>query len=304
MDIDFIKNEFESIKDTKISIEDMFNLMVNKIDSLKKIYRDYIKKNNNPDMVLTLDSFHFQTKFIEIEYENYTRIFKLFIDRLYGDYYKFYKFIISDVISHIDTNINIRSNFPVYKDLQVNHYEFDNVINIHNEILIVVNELNSCLIKLEHENKMNQKYSESGININNLVSVNNYKNIVLSEKIKLIISCLNSYSSFQRNFLDRFLLKIKFIYGQISADIQLDGEAVSKSKLDKKLLEELEEAAGEVKKIFHDTGSEDSLEEEQVVVQKPKVSFKKLLWFTIFLQIVYTCNTPFVEPSKELIILN
>ena len=53
MDIDFIKNEFESIKDTKISIEDMFNLMVNKIDSLKKIYRDYIKKNNNPDMVPT-----------------------------------------------------------------------------------------------------------------------------------------------------------------------------------------------------------------------------------------------------------
>ena len=323
MNIDIIKNEFETIKETKFLIENIFKRLQTKIDYLKQIYTDYQGKQESNDLVLTLDSFHFQTKFIEIEYNNYCSIFRMFLNRLYGDYYKFYKYAYYNVINQIDGfTIKFNNKFPSYKDLELKDYSFADTVSIHAELIKIVNELQSYLITLKHENKTDEIYSSYGININNLVTVNNYKNVVLSEKINLIVNCLKSYSEFQSRFLERFALKLKFIYAQTVADIRIEDNEVVEKNIDKDILSELESPSKkEIVKILNhnktpSVTSESSNEpvsdsEEEVIINKrdskstTSISFKKLLVTTLCFMMICSASHPNdTQFSTELVLYN
>jgi len=323
MNIDIIKNEFETIKETKFLIENIFKRLQTKIDYLKQIYTDYQGKQQSNDLVLTLDSFHFQTKFIEIEYNNYCNIFRMFLNRLYGDYYKFYKYTYYNVINQIDGfTIKFNNKFPPYKDLELKDYSFADTISIHSELIKIVNELQSYLITLKHENKTDEIYSSYGINIDNLVTVNNYKNIVLSEKINLIVNCLKSYSEFQSRFLERFSLKLKFIYAQTVADIRIEDNEVVEKNIDKDILSELESPyKKEIVKILNhnktpsitseSSNDIDTESEEEVIINKSdskstvSISFKKLLVTTLcFIMICSASHPNDTQFSTELVLYN
>ena len=323
MNIDIIKNEFETIKETKFLIENIFKRLQTKIDYLKQIYTDYQGKQESNDLVLTLDSFHFQTKFIEIEYNNYCSIFRMFLNRLYGDYYKFYKYAYYNVINQIDGfTIKFNNKFPSYKDLELKDYSFADTVSIHAELIKIVNELQSYLITLKHENKTDEIYSSYGINIDNLVTVNNYKNVVLSEKINLIVNCLKSYSEFQSRFLERFALKLKFIYAQTVADIRIEDNEVVEKNIDKDILSELESPSKkEIVKILNhnktpSVTSESSNEpvsdsEEEVIINKrdskstTSISFKKLLVTTLCFMMICSASHPNdTQFSTELVLYN
>ena len=322
MNIDIIKNEFETTKEIKFLIENIFKRLQAKIDYLKQIYLEYQHKQQNNDIVLTLDSFHFQTKFIEIEYDNYRNIFRMFLNRLYGDYYKFYKYTYYNVINQIDGfSIKFNDNFPSYKDLELKDYSFNDTISIHSELLKIVTELQSYLITLTHETKTDEIYSSYGININNLVTVNNYKNIVLSEKINLIVNCLKSYSEFQTRFLERFSLKLKFIYAQTVSDIRLEDNEVVEKNIDKDILNELEYPYKQkiVKILNHnktpsvtsDSNVSDTDSEPDVNVNKnlhkseTSSSFKKLLVTTLCFIMICTASHPNdTQFSTEMVLYN
>lgn len=323
MNIDIIKNEFETIKETKFLIENIFKRLQTKIDYLKEIYTNYQKKQQTNDLVLTLDSFHFQTKFIEIEYLNYCNIFRMFLNRLYGDYYKFYKYTHNNVINQIDGfSIKFNNNFPSYKDLEMKDYSFMDTISIHSELIKIVNELQSYLITLKHENKTDEIYSSYGINIDNLVTVNNYKNIVLSEKINLIVNCLKSYSEFQSRFLERFALKLKFIYAQTVADIRIEDNEIVEKNIDKDILSELESPyKKEIIKILNHNqtpsvtsessdGTETEIEEEITINKNESkfitsISFKKLLVTTLcFIMICSASHPSDTQFSTDLVVYN
>ena len=318
MSIDIIKNEFEIIKEKKNLIENIFKRLQIKIDYLKQIYIEYQAKQYPNDIVLTLDSFHFQTKFIEIEYNNYQNIFRMFLNRLYGDYYKFYKYTHHNVINQIDGfSIKFNNNFPSYKDLELNDYPFTDIINIHSELIKIVNELESYLITLTHENKTDEIYSSYGINIDNLITVNKYKNIVLSEKINLIVNCLKSYSEFQSRFLERFSLKLKFIYAQTVADIRIEENEVVEKNIDKDILDELESPSKkEIVKILNnnktpsvtsESNASDIDSENEVKIDNnvTTVSFKKLLVATLcFLMICSASHPNDTQFSRELVLYN
>jgi hypothetical protein len=323
MNIDIIKNEFETIKETKFLVENIFKRLQTKIDYLKQIYTDYQGKQQSTDLVLTLDSFHFQTKFIDIEYKNYYNIFRMFLNRLYGDYYKFYKYTYYNVINQIDGfTIKFNNKFPSYKDLELKDYSFTDTISIHSELIKIVNELQSYLITLKHENKTDEIYSSYGINIDNLVTVNNYKNVVLSEKINLIVNCLKSYSEFQSRFLERFALKLKFIYAQTVADIRIEDNEVVEKNIDKDILSELESPSKkEIVKILNhnktpsvtseSSNDPDTEIEEEVTINKSKfksttsISFKKLLVTTLcFIMICSVSHPNDTQFSTELVLYN
>ena len=256
-DIDFIKHEFENIKDLKLNIENIFDRIDKKILSLKDIYSLYVKKNTNPDIVLTLDSFHFQTKFIELEYNNYVKIFDLFINRLYADYYKFYKYISNNLSAYLGSSKMLKfvnnNEFPIYKDLENKVYDFNIIVNIHLTILSIVNELTSFLISQEHETKGEEQVSLAGININNFVSIHKFNNTILAEKIKLIVDCLKSYSSFQSKYLERFNLKLKFMYAQMTADIKLENSETIEKNIDNDIFNNVEPFVKlQIKKILNE----------------------------------------------------
>ena len=112
------KNSFETIKDYKNDIDNVFRYIKNKTEILTCMYNDYLKEiKDTVNYRLSLDSFNFQTKLINIEHDNYNKIFKFFINRMYGDYYKLYNKLIDYVKNNVKNIKIVNDNqFPKYKD--------------------------------------------------------------------------------------------------------------------------------------------------------------------------------------------
>ena len=71
-----LKISFEKIKDTKNDIENILQYINNKTNILTQMYNEYLKQiNNTINYRISLDTFNFQTKLINIEHQNYTKIY-------------------------------------------------------------------------------------------------------------------------------------------------------------------------------------------------------------------------------------
>ena len=220
-----LKISFEKIKDTKNDIENILQYINNKTNILTQMYNEYLKQiNNTINYRISLDTFNFQTKLINIEHQNYTKIFKIFLNRMYGDYYKLYKKIVEYVKSEVkNVKIVLNNDYPKYKDLETSiDYSFDLIDNIFSEILSIILELSNYCLKENYLIKEIEKKQNNGININNFLNEKKYFIIILEQKINFYYEIINGYLSFQQKFCKRNYLKLKLIYTQISNDINLE----------------------------------------------------------------------------------
>jgi hypothetical protein len=221
-----IKNDFIVIRDIKNDVENILSYIQNKIDTLQILYNDYLKQINDSDNYrISLDTFKFQTKLITIEHDNYTKILKIFINRMYGDYYKLYKKLNNFINENQTINLRTRpiDDYPKYKDLEIlNDYSFDLIEEIFSESLNILSELNNICLKENHYIKEIEKKQNNGLNINSLVNEKIYSTIILEQKIKFYNETIKGYLDFQHKFLKRLSLKLKLIYTQISNDINLE----------------------------------------------------------------------------------
>jgi len=69
-----LKTEFSGIIELKEENVNIFILLEQKIKKLKNNYDDFIKNNKNNLFIFGLDSFHFQGKLVDIEYEDIKRL--------------------------------------------------------------------------------------------------------------------------------------------------------------------------------------------------------------------------------------
>ena len=135
-----IEKQFEEVKAVRLSIKHTFEHLKITKHEVYETYMKYINLNKKNDL---LDSFYFQSKLIENDFDS-TRQLYLYIDnRIYCDYYKlfiivnkFYKDNFKDELAH--------KEYPVYKDLD-NHkeYEFDIVNDIHQDIIKLIEYIES-----------------------------------------------------------------------------------------------------------------------------------------------------------------
>ena len=116
-----LKNKFEKIKDYKTDIENVINYIDNKTKILSEMYNNYLKQiNDATNYRLSLDTFNFQTKLINLERENYQKMLKIFLNRMYGDYYKLYKKLVDYVTENVkNVKIVVNRDYPKYKDLEI-----------------------------------------------------------------------------------------------------------------------------------------------------------------------------------------
>lgn len=231
-----LKNNFNDIKNLRQSSINLMKSLAEKIDILKIIYHELL--NNNLDETETgLDSFHFQTKLIILELQNSQQMFKIIDNRIYGDYYKLFKNLINYLSENIK-NKNLISQFEnkdykVYKDLNsLQDYEFDSTTEIYNDIVQIIDILHTELTEREHKLAMQKIKQESGLNIHTLTSKVNYNNNYLKNHIILFTDNIETFNSFHKRYLIRFLLKTKLFYGQINTDIKIEE---SRNSLDYKL---------------------------------------------------------------------
>ena len=232
-----LSNSFENIKDYKTDIENILGYINNKVEELNSIYNNYLTEiNDTLTYRISLDTFNFQTKLIDIENSNHNKLFKLFFNRIYGDYYKLYKKLIEYVKTNVQSvKIINNNNYPKYKDLdQLTEYSFDFTQNLFSEILSILNELNNFVIKENHNIKEIQKKQNNGININNFLNERKYSSVILEQKINLYYEIIKGYISFQLKYLKRFYLKLKLNYTQLCQDINLETSVSQINDINKK----------------------------------------------------------------------
>ena len=102
-----LKNNFNDIKNLRESSINLMKSLGEKVETLKIIYNELIANNLN-ETDTGLDSFHFQTKLINLELDNYQKTFKIIDNRVYGDYYKLFKKLTKYLNENIKNN-NIKN---------------------------------------------------------------------------------------------------------------------------------------------------------------------------------------------------
>jgi hypothetical protein len=234
-----LKTEFNNISLIRSKIINVFESLKNKSDKLKNLYTDFIKQSKTQLFVFGLDSFHFQSKLIDLEYDDMMRIFLFVNNRMYCEYFKLYKIIASYVIENVtDKKIleNIKgNNFPVYKDLEpFKDYKFEITLEIHENILVLLNSINSIINNRENELSIHKSKQLIGLNIDNFVYSFNYEIILMKEKVNLFLSYIEFFHKLHTKYLKRFSNKIQLMSTHINNDIQFDENVENDTIFNKK----------------------------------------------------------------------
>ena len=225
-----LKNNFNDIRNLRESIINLMKSLGDKVETLKVIYNELITNNIN-EMDRGLDSFHFQTKLINLELDNYQKTFKIIDNRIYGDYYKLFKQVskfLLDSEHMLTINKTIlqqyeNKDYEVFKDLDNIHgYDFDSTCDIYNDIIQIIDILQNELLEREHKLVLQKIKRQSGLYIDNLISNVNYNNNYIKNNIVLFNDNANIFNSFHKTYLTRFLVKTKLFHGQINYDIKLE----------------------------------------------------------------------------------
>jgi hypothetical protein len=235
-----LKGDFNNIITVRTSVKNIFDILQIRINKLKIFYAEFIKDSKNDMFIFGLDSFHFQSKLIDIEYDDMKRLFLAINNRMYCEYFKLYKIITEYIVKNIPDkkvkdNIKV-NNYPVYKDLEpYKEYKFETIQDIHENILNFISILNSMLSNKENELLIHKSKQSIGLNIDNFITTFNYNINVIKEKINMFVSYIEFFHKMHSKYLKRFSNKIQLMHTHIDSDIRFD-ENLELSKHKKKEL--------------------------------------------------------------------
>jgi len=242
-----LKTDFIKIVEARDNNITIFEILHSRVLKIKENYSEFIKNNKEHLFIFTLDSFHFQGKLIDIEYEDMKRLFYAIMNKMYCEYYKLYKIIIDYIYENVSDKkiieiININSKYPDYKDLEpFKQYDFKYIQEIHENIIVILNAINGHLLNKEHDLKIYQNKNNIGFNIDNFVNTFNFNNVIMREKVILFITYMEFFHKMHTKYLTRFTTKIQLMLSQINHDIKFDNpqdEKMNHKNVIKKLKED------------------------------------------------------------------
>ena len=222
-----LKNNFNNISVIRNNVKDIFDFLQIRINKLKFFYSEFIKNNKTELFIFGLDSFHFQSRLIDIEYEGMYKIFRSINNRMYCEYFKLYKIIVSYIKDTINDKKLLEfikvNNFPIYKDLEPEkEYKFEIIIEIHEHILILITSIIGNLTNKENEYKLYLDKNQIGLNIDNFVNTYSFDVIMMREKLKLFLTYIEFFHKLHTKYLQRFSNKIQLMNTHINDDIKFD----------------------------------------------------------------------------------
>jgi hypothetical protein len=230
-----LKTDFNEISLVRDRINNVFGSLKGKMDKLKNLYSDFIKNGKSQIFVFGLDTFHFQSKLIDLEYDDMIRMFLAINNRMYCEYFKLYKIIISYVTENVSDkkilDIIRGNNFPIYKDLEpFKDYKFEVIIELHENILILLNSIMSIVNHRENELSLHRNKQLIGLNIDNFVNSFNFEIVIMKEKINLFLSYIEFFHKMHAKYMQRFNNKISLMYNNINSDIHFDDTPETEEK--------------------------------------------------------------------------
>jgi hypothetical protein len=278
-----LKSDFNDIINIRNKVKNIFDILQVRIDRLTQIYSEFIKTNKNEMSVFGLDSFHFQSKLIDIEYDDMKRLFLAINNRMYCEYFKLHKIIVEYISKNVTdkkvSDLVKINNFPIYKDLEpFKEYNFETILDIHENILNLLGILMSLLNNKENELTIHKTKQNIGLNIDNFITSFNFNISVMREKIMMFITYIEFFHKMHSKYLKRFSNKIQLMYTHISNDIKFDDSVeISKNKkkelidefvannVDKELLRDFKTSIGsETNSEVSSVGSKSSVSSPEV----------------------------------------
>jgi hypothetical protein len=258
--INDLKIDFTKVVDLKNENIKMFDTLDLKIKNLKSIYSEFIKNNKQHLFIFGLDSFHFQGKLIDIEYDDMKRLYYAITNRIYCEYFKLYKIVVDYITDSVYDDkkildlVKLNNNYPVYKDLEpFKHYDFEVIQSVHETIIGLLLAIYNYLSHKEHDLKLHQEKNATGLNIDNFIQTFNFNNLVLREKLTLFITYIEFFHKLHTKYFKRFTTKMQLFISQINHDIKFEDSAeLNKTKrksmldnfandnLDKNILKDLQ----------------------------------------------------------------
>ena len=222
--INDLKREFTLVVIIKNDINELFNVLHIRVKKLKDIYNELIKTNKQ--CIFGLDSFKFQSKIMDLECEDLSRMYRMISNKMYCEYYKLYKMIVKYVETIKDTKLLCLTkahDFPVYKDLEpFREYDFNIVQNIHETILTILIGINDLVLNHKEEIKLLKNKKEFGFNIDNFINSFQYNVDMIAQQIKLYSDYVSFFHKMHLKYLRRIHAKLRLFSEQINTDIRFD----------------------------------------------------------------------------------
>lgn len=206
LNLEAFKLIFKQIIDIDECLISKKNNITNEIEKLKQTHTSLIKENNKKIFIFCLDSFYFLYRILYQEMEDLSKFIVILNNRMYGEYYKLYNIIVSQLTERniILQNISQHKKYPVYKDLeQLREYSINEISDIHETILNTLSELYNYYITKQQTIKDYSHKNNINISITNFIHTLEYENTLIREQICLYVSYLNFFYSTQKKYLDK-----------------------------------------------------------------------------------------------------
>ena len=216
-----IEKKFDEIKTIRLSIKNTFKMLTEKHTEIKEQYKKYIDSNKKNEL---LDSFYFQIKIMNYEYENTESLYHMIDNRMYCDYYKLfiivYNYFKTQFKEEKSEMIIKNSKYPVYKDLdQLKRYDFDTVNDIHQDIIRLIDYITKIINQNSDEIKAHQIKVSNGLNIDNYIFNLEYNNNLIVNNVSLYRKYLSAYHKYHSSFLSNLNSKLNLILEQLKNDV-------------------------------------------------------------------------------------
>lgn len=222
LDLDALKSAFKEIIDVDTDLFSKQKTIDQELEKLKQTHNGLIRENNKKIFIFCLDSFYFQYRILHQEMEELSKFIIILNNRMYGEYYKLYNIIVQQLN---ERNVYLQSivhpkKYPIYKDLeQLKEYSIEDICEIHDTILIIINEL---YIYYSSKQKTVKEYSQtSNINmsITNFIHTLEYENTLIREQLYLYVSYIDFFHTTQKRYLDKLSARMRHFKKDVSENI-------------------------------------------------------------------------------------
>jgi hypothetical protein len=200
----------EDLVRQKKQVDSVIETFLASKQSITDWFQTYTNMKQNKEM---LDSFFFQIKIVQMEYDLIQNLYIIIDNRMYGEYYKLWVSMnqYSKELLHEETQ-----RFPVYKDLEPRkRYDFELVETIYKEIETLFQKFEAVIEKKQKEINAHKQQLDKGIHIENYINVLTYQVGLIQDQIQLFKTVFQSYNSYHKNRYANLIQKIELFNAQL-----------------------------------------------------------------------------------------
>jgi len=207
------------IKEMNTNIMIHFEQLTDIRTHMRNQFKEFVEKNK-VNKVFGLDSFHYQSRLLDVESKHLYEQYSFIRNRMYCDYYKLYAMVKVWYKESFKLEPKKR-NYPVYKDLeQYTLFEFTDIHNLDMDITEMLQKISEIICKKE-EDTLQDKNSKASLHIDHYIHHHDYNNSLLRTKMLLYEKYLTSYHIYHMSFLAHLMDRLLLLFRQNTNTVKL-----------------------------------------------------------------------------------